>query len=148
MLVAMATGTGKTFTMVNEVYRLMKSGVAKRILFLAYASDESGNWEIYVTVLPQRRRKMADLARRRHRVLSRPHLAQIPAEFDKAGVSLAPSLSLSAFPNARISSILFNTNAVRRRLNFGGMGGLLKPSHNEPMKQTGRALRGQSPRLC
>ena len=34
MLVAMATGTGKTFTMVNEVYRLMKSGVAQRILFL------------------------------------------------------------------------------------------------------------------
>jgi type I restriction enzyme, R subunit len=34
MLVAMATGTGKTFTMVNEVYRLMKTGVAKRILFL------------------------------------------------------------------------------------------------------------------
>ena len=30
----MATGTGKTFTMVSEVYRLMKSGVAKRILFL------------------------------------------------------------------------------------------------------------------
>jgi len=34
MLVAMATGTGKTFTLVNQVYRLMKSGVAKRILFL------------------------------------------------------------------------------------------------------------------
>jgi type I site-specific restriction endonuclease len=34
MLVAMATGTRKTFTMVNEVYRLMKSEVAKRILFL------------------------------------------------------------------------------------------------------------------
>ncbi len=34
MLVAMATGTGKTYTMVNEVFRLMKSGVAKRILFL------------------------------------------------------------------------------------------------------------------
>ena len=34
MLVAMATGTGKTFTMVNEVYRLMKSGVARRVLFL------------------------------------------------------------------------------------------------------------------
>jgi type I restriction enzyme R subunit len=34
MLVAMSTGTGKTFTMVNEVYRLMKSGVAKRVLFL------------------------------------------------------------------------------------------------------------------
>ena len=34
MLVAMATGTGKTYTMVNQIFRLMESGVAKRILFL------------------------------------------------------------------------------------------------------------------
>jgi len=34
MLVAMATGTGKTFMVVNLIYRLMKSGFAKRILFL------------------------------------------------------------------------------------------------------------------
>jgi type I restriction enzyme R subunit len=34
MLVAMATGTGKTFMIVNEIYRLMKAGVARRILFL------------------------------------------------------------------------------------------------------------------
>jgi type I restriction enzyme, R subunit len=34
MLIAMATGTGKTFMMVNEIHRLMKSGVARRILFL------------------------------------------------------------------------------------------------------------------
>jgi len=34
MLIAMATGTGKTSTMVSQVYRLMKSGYAKRILFL------------------------------------------------------------------------------------------------------------------
>lgn len=34
MLVAMATGTGKTLTMVNQIYRLMKSGVARRVLFL------------------------------------------------------------------------------------------------------------------
>ena len=34
MLLAMATGTGKTFTMVNQVYRLMKSGVGRRVLFL------------------------------------------------------------------------------------------------------------------
>lgn len=34
MLVAMATGTGKTFTTVNQIYRLMKSGAAKRVLFL------------------------------------------------------------------------------------------------------------------
>jgi type I restriction enzyme, R subunit len=34
LLVAMATGTGKTYTLVNQVHRLMKSGVAKRVLFL------------------------------------------------------------------------------------------------------------------
>jgi len=34
MLLAMATGTGKTFTMVNQIYRLMEAGIAKRILFL------------------------------------------------------------------------------------------------------------------
>lgn len=30
MLVTMATGTGKTFTIVNLIYRLMKAGIAKR----------------------------------------------------------------------------------------------------------------------
>lgn len=34
MLVTMATGTGKTVMTVSEIYRLMKSGVARRILFL------------------------------------------------------------------------------------------------------------------
>ena len=34
MLVAMATGTGKTYTIASLVYRLLKSGVSKRILFL------------------------------------------------------------------------------------------------------------------
>lgn len=34
MLLAMATGTGKTVTLVNQVYRLLKSGAARRVLFL------------------------------------------------------------------------------------------------------------------
>jgi len=34
MLLAMATGTGKTRTMVHQVYRLMEAGVARRALFL------------------------------------------------------------------------------------------------------------------
>ena len=33
-LVPMATGTGKSFTIVNQGYRLMNAGVALRILFL------------------------------------------------------------------------------------------------------------------
>lgn len=34
LMLAMATGTGKTFTTVNQIYRLLKSKKAKRILFL------------------------------------------------------------------------------------------------------------------
>lgn len=34
ILIAMATGTGKTFTLVSSIYRLLKSDFAKRILFL------------------------------------------------------------------------------------------------------------------
>src|SRR5213592_3924847 len=34
MLVTMATGTGKTLMTVHEIYRLMKSGIARRVLFL------------------------------------------------------------------------------------------------------------------
>ncbi len=34
MMVTMATGTGKTLMTVHEIYRLMKSGVARRVLFL------------------------------------------------------------------------------------------------------------------
>jgi type I restriction enzyme R subunit len=34
MLLTMATGTGKTLVTVSEVYRLMKSGTARRVLFL------------------------------------------------------------------------------------------------------------------
>ncbi len=34
MLITMATGTGKTLMTVHEVYRLMKAGVARRVLFL------------------------------------------------------------------------------------------------------------------
>jgi len=34
MLIAMATGTGKTFTTVAQIYRLLQSKVARRILFL------------------------------------------------------------------------------------------------------------------
>jgi len=34
LLLAMATGTGKTYTLVSQCYRLIRSGVGKRILFL------------------------------------------------------------------------------------------------------------------
>ncbi len=51
MLVAMATGTGKTFTLVKEIYRLMKSGVAKRVLFLVASNEPLGRDHIFGRVL-------------------------------------------------------------------------------------------------
>lgn len=51
-LTQMATGSGKTFTAVNVAYRLLKSGGAKRILFLVdrgnlgkQTEDEFANFE-------------------------------------------------------------------------------------------------------
>ena len=51
MLVAMATGTGKTFTTIGLIYRLMKSGFARRILFLvdrrALAAQAAGAMAVF-----------------------------------------------------------------------------------------------------
>jgi type I restriction enzyme R subunit len=51
MLVAMATGTGKTFTTIGLAYRLMRSGLARRILFLvdrrALAAQAAGAMAIF-----------------------------------------------------------------------------------------------------
>ncbi len=51
MMVAMATGTGKTFTAISLLYRLMKSGFAKRILFLvdrrALAAQAAGAMSVF-----------------------------------------------------------------------------------------------------
>lgn len=40
LLVAMATGTGKTYTMVNQIHRLMKTGVAKRARSSGFAGTK------------------------------------------------------------------------------------------------------------
>jgi type I restriction enzyme R subunit len=53
MMLAMATGTGKTFTTVSMVYRLIKSGYARRILFLvdrrALAAQASQAFASFIT---------------------------------------------------------------------------------------------------
>lgn len=52
-MLAMATGSGKTFTTVSMVYRLIKSGYARRILFLvdrrALAAQASQAFASFIT---------------------------------------------------------------------------------------------------
>lgn len=51
MMVAMATGTGKTFAAISLLYRLMKSGFARRVLFLvdrrALATQAAGSMSVF-----------------------------------------------------------------------------------------------------
>lgn len=53
MMLAMATGTGKTYTTVSLIYRLIKSGYAKRILFLvdrrALAAQAAQAFSAFIT---------------------------------------------------------------------------------------------------
>lgn len=61
MLVAMATGTGKTYTAISLLYRFLKSGFAKRILFLvdrralaAQAVSAAGSFEVEPGIFERR----------------------------------------------------------------------------------------------
>lgn len=62
-LIQMATGTGKTFTMVSSIYRLLKHGKAKRVLFLVdrnnLGKQAKGEFDKYVT--PDDGRKFKDI---------------------------------------------------------------------------------------
>lgn len=53
LMLAMATGTGKTFTLVSSIYRLIKSGFARRVLFLvdrrALAAQAAQAFATFVT---------------------------------------------------------------------------------------------------
>ena len=53
MMIAMATGTGKTFTTVSMIYRMIKSGYARRVLFLvdrrALAAQSSQAFTAFTT---------------------------------------------------------------------------------------------------
>jgi type I restriction enzyme, R subunit len=43
-LIQMATGSGKTFTAINAIYRLVKFGKAKRVLFLVDHARLKKSW--------------------------------------------------------------------------------------------------------
>ena len=62
-LLAMATGSGKTFTAANLAYRLLKHGRARRVLFLVDRRNlgEQAETEFEQFVTPDEQRKMSEL---------------------------------------------------------------------------------------
>lgn len=67
-LIQMATGSGKTFTAVNLVYRLIKYANARRVLFLVDRANlgKQANTEFQQFITPDDGRKFAELYNIRH----------------------------------------------------------------------------------
>jgi len=122
MLVAMATGTGKTFMMVNEIHRLMESGVAKRILFLvdrralaaqaarSFASFEArpglkfdNIYEVYSQRFP--REDLGDEENFDPKVLPKPYLCQPTAKHAFVYVSTIQRMTINLFGRNAIYGI-------------------------------------------
>ena len=83
MLVAMATGTGKTFTTVNQVYRLMKSQVARRLTASERVSRAMTKLEAGKELTPDQRRWLDRI---------RQHLTE-NLSVDRDDFDLIPALS-------------------------------------------------------
>lgn len=97
MMVAMATGTGKTFTLVNQVYRLLRSGAARRILFLvdrrALAAQAA---KAFATFEPEPNQRFTDV----YKVYSQRFRKEDFGEDEKFDPALFPEKYLSEPPDA------------------------------------------------
>jgi hypothetical protein len=67
MRMIMPAGSGKPTPFITSSDNQSNGQISADGKWAAYASDESGNWEIYVTSFPWRDREVAGLARRRNR---------------------------------------------------------------------------------
>jgi type I site-specific restriction endonuclease len=99
MLIAMATGTGKTFTTANLIYRLMKSGYAKRILFLV---DRKALAAQAVTASSSTK-FMRHTARNSAKKISRKEVFTTPKCF-RTNISQTPRAAMLSSTSARFSA--------------------------------------------
>lgn len=117
MMVAMATGTGKTFTLVNQVYRMLRSGVAKRILFLvdrrALAAQAA---RAFATFEPVPNQKFTDV----YKVYSQRFRKEDLGEEDNFDPTLFPIEYLTSPPDA--DQFVFICTIQRMAINLFGRG--------------------------
>lgn len=115
MMLAMATGTGKTYTAVAMIYRLLKSGLAKRVLFLvdrrALAAQAAVAFHSFET--PSRNKFSQE-----YEVFSQRFQSEDFEEGDKFDVSVLPNSYLTQPDTAK--SFVYICTIQRMAMNLFG----------------------------
>jgi type I restriction enzyme R subunit len=135
MLVAMATGTGKTFMAVNSVYRLLKSGVAKRILFLvdrkSLAAQTAVSFSAYSTPASNKFNQEYELFSQRFR-------KDDFEEGDKFDINVLPNEYLTK-PDAT-KTFVYVCTIQRMAINLLGKGAVFTDENNDTDIEEGDKL--------
>lgn len=135
MLVAMATGTGKTFMAVNSVYRLLKSGVAKRILFLvdrkSLAAQTAVSFSAYATPAGNKFNQEYELFSQRFR-------REDFEEGDKFDINVLPNEYLTR-PDAT-KTFVYVATIQRMAINLLGKAAVFTDDNNDSDQEDGDKL--------
>ncbi len=127
MMLAMATGTGKTFTTVCMIYRLIKSGYAKRILFLvdrrALAAQASQAFSAFIT-------PSGNKFNQEYEVFSQRFKKEDFEEGEKFDIGVMPNEYLTA-PNAG-HTFVYVATIQRMAINLFGREGSFGQDASEP----------------
>lgn len=127
MMLAMATGTGKTFTAVSMIYRMIKSGYAKRILFLvdrrALAAQAAQAFSAFIT-------PSGNKFNQEYEVFSQKFRKEDFEEGDKFDIGVLPNEYLSS-PNAG-HTFVYVATIQRMAINLFGREGSFAQSGSDP----------------
>jgi len=130
MLLAMATGTGKTFTAVSLIYRLIKSGYAKRILFLvdrrALAAQAVQAFSAFIT-------PSGNKLNQEYEVFSQRFMREDFEEGEKFDINVMPNEYLTA-PNAGHTYVYVST-IQRMAINLFGREGSFEQDAGDPDRE-------------
>jgi len=127
MMLAMATGTGKTFTTVSLIYRLIKSGFARRILFLvdrrSLAAQASQAFSSFQT-------PSGNKFNQEYEVFSQKFRREDFEEGEKFDIGVMPNEYLTA-PNPSHTFVYVST-IQRMSINLFGREGCFAQSSSDP----------------
>lgn len=127
MMLAMATGTGKTFTTVAMIYRLIKSGYAKRILFLvdrrALAAQAAQAFSAFIT-------PSGNKFNQEYEVFSQRFKKEDFEEGEKFDIGVMPNEYLTS-PNAS-HTFVYVATIQRMAINLFGREGSFGQSESDP----------------
>jgi len=127
MMLAMATGTGKTFTSVSMIYRLIKSGYARRILFLvdrrALAAQAAQAFASFIT-------PSGNKFNQEYEVFTQRFKKEDFEEGEKFDIGVMPNEYLTA-PNSSHTFVYVST-IQRMAINLFGREGSFEQSESDP----------------